>query len=110
MFGHFSNWHHCDSSRDASNRFQFRRVVFQLRQHNSDILFDHIEQQHERACGCYLQSTALIVRSSGEASRSPIKLPPTVVVFRDEHQEEVERYVIQGTDLYTSADYWNSWA
>jgi hypothetical protein len=42
------------------------------------------------------------------ASRSPIKLPRTVLVFRDGHQEEVERYVIQGTDLYTSADYWNS--
>jgi len=42
------------------------------------------------------------------ASRPSIKLPPTVLVFRDGHQEEVERYVIQGTDLYTSADYWNS--
>jgi len=42
------------------------------------------------------------------ASRSPIKLPSTVLVFRDGHQEEVERYVIQRTDLYTSADYWNS--
>ena len=42
------------------------------------------------------------------ASRPPIKLPPTVLVFRDGRQEEVERYVIQGTDLYTSMDYWNS--
>ena len=42
------------------------------------------------------------------ASRPPIKLPPTVLVFRDGHQEEVERYVVQGTDLYTSADYWSS--
>ena len=42
------------------------------------------------------------------ASFSPIKLPPTIFVFRDGHQEEVERYVVQGTDLYTSADYWSS--
>jgi len=42
------------------------------------------------------------------ASRSAIKLPATVLVFRDGHQEEVERYVVQGTGLYTSADYWSS--
>jgi hypothetical protein len=42
------------------------------------------------------------------ASQPPTRLPPTVLVFRDGHQEEVERYVVQGTDLYISADYWSS--
>jgi hypothetical protein len=35
-------------------------------------------------------------------------LPPSVLVFRDGHQEEVERYVVQGDSLYTSADYWST--
>src|SRR5215472_805898 len=45
---------------------------------------------------------------SDAAFRPPIKLPPTVLVFRDGHQEEVQRYVVQGTDLYNGADYWSS--
>jgi hypothetical protein len=43
-----------------------------------------------------------------EASQPPTKLPPAVLVFRDGHQEEVERYVVQGNSLYTSADYWST--
>lgn len=36
------------------------------------------------------------------------KLPPAVIVFRDGHQEEVERYTIQGNVLYTGSDYWRT--
>jgi len=43
-----------------------------------------------------------------EALQPPTKLPPAVLVFRDGHQEEVERYVVQGDSLYTSADYWST--
>jgi hypothetical protein len=35
-------------------------------------------------------------------------LPPAVLVFRDGHQEEVERYVVHGNVLYSSADYWTT--
>jgi hypothetical protein len=38
----------------------------------------------------------------------PDKLPPAVLVFRDGHEEQVARYVVQGNVLYTSADYWNT--
>jgi hypothetical protein len=59
------------------------------------------------------QASRLDPKSTGpkEASQSPTKLPPAVLVFRDGHQEEVERYVVQGDSLYTSADYWRigSW-
>jgi hypothetical protein len=42
----------------------------------------------------------------------PAKLPPAVLVFRDGHEEQVARYVVQGNVLYTSEDYWStgSWA
>ncbi len=46
--------------------------------------------------------------SPKEASQPPTKLPPAVLVFRDTHQEEVGRYVVQGNSLYTSADYWST--
>jgi hypothetical protein len=35
-------------------------------------------------------------------------LPPAVIVFRDGHMEEVAKYMIQGVDLYTKADYWST--
>ena len=42
------------------------------------------------------------------AFQPPIKLPPAVLVFRDGHHEEVERYVVQGDVLYTRSDYWST--
>lgn len=36
------------------------------------------------------------------------KLPPAVLVFRDGHQEEIEKYLIKDATIYTSADYWSS--
>jgi len=41
----------------------------------------------------------------------PFKLPPAVLVFRDGHQEQVAKYVVQGNILSTNVDYWatGSW-
>ena len=36
------------------------------------------------------------------------ELPPAVLVFRDGHQEEITRYTIVGSTIYTSADYWKN--
>lgn len=43
-----------------------------------------------------------------EAGQPPLELPPAVLVFRDGHQEEVEKYTIMGGVIYTSADYWST--
>jgi hypothetical protein len=43
-----------------------------------------------------------------EAAPPVAELPPAVIVFRDGHREEVERYMIQGNVLYTNADYWST--
>jgi hypothetical protein len=43
--------------------------------------------------------------SSKATPAPPDKLPPAVLVFRDGHEEQVARYVVQGNTLYASADY-----
>jgi len=45
-----------------------------------------------------------------QASEPTTELPPAILVFRDGHQEEIGKYVIAGTTIYTSADYWSSGA
>lgn len=36
------------------------------------------------------------------------ELPPAVLVYRDGHREQIGKYLIMGTTIYTSADYWSS--
>lgn len=64
-----------------------------------------ISQQYTQS-----QASNLGAKNTGpeRASQPPTKLPPAVLVFRDGHQEEVERYVVEGNVLYTSADYWST--
>jgi hypothetical protein len=37
-----------------------------------------------------------------------VNLPPAVLVFRDGHREEIDRYTIVGDFLYESSDYWRT--
>ena len=43
-----------------------------------------------------------------QAAEPSTQLPPAVLVFRDGHKEEIKKYTIVGTTVYTSSDYWNS--
>lgn len=43
-----------------------------------------------------------------KSSPSQAELPPVVLVFRDGHQEQVDKYTIHGNALYTGSDYWNT--
>ena len=43
-----------------------------------------------------------------QAAEPSSQLPPAVLVFRDGHEEEIRKYTIVGTTIYTSSDYWNS--
>jgi len=43
-----------------------------------------------------------------QAAQPSGQLPPAVLVFRDGHEEEIRKYTIVGTTIYTSSDYWNS--
>jgi hypothetical protein len=42
------------------------------------------------------------------AAEPPSELPPAVLVFRDGHREEIGKYVIVASTIYTSADHWSS--
>jgi hypothetical protein len=46
--------------------------------------------------------------SQMETAQPSPALPPAVLVFRDGHREEVERYVIQGGVINARADYWST--
>ncbi len=50
--------------------------------------------------------TAAAPRS--EAAESVRALPAAVLIFRDGHREEIGKYVVVGSTLYASADYWSS--
>jgi hypothetical protein len=56
------------------------------------------------------QTSASLISAARQipVSEPPSELPPAVLVFRDGHQEEIGKYVIAGTTIYTSADYWSS--
>jgi hypothetical protein len=46
-----------------------------------------------------------------QTTENPGKLRPAVLIFRDGHMEEIGRYTIVGTAIFTSEDYWTkgSW-
>jgi len=46
--------------------------------------------------------------SQKEAGPPVPPLPHTVLVFRDGHREEIEKYIIQGNVIEASTDYWSA--
>jgi hypothetical protein len=53
-------------------------------------------------------TTANSTSRQSQTPPSPSELPPAVLVFRDGHHEEIGKYVIAGTVIHTSADYWTT--
>jgi hypothetical protein len=49
-----------------------------------------------------------LVAEQGVAAAAVPELPKAVLVFRDGHSEEVRKYVIADTTLYTAGDYWST--
>jgi hypothetical protein len=43
-----------------------------------------------------------------ETAEAENELPPAVLVFRDGHKEQVRKYMVMGTTIYTNSDYWTS--
>lgn len=48
------------------------------------------------------------VATGQEPARPRAVRPNTVLVFRDGHKEEVNKYVIEGNIIYASVDYWST--
>jgi hypothetical protein len=42
------------------------------------------------------------------SAQAQLELPPTVLIFRDGHREQVPAYAIVGSTLYADGDYWQS--
>jgi hypothetical protein len=68
----------------------------------------HVPIDQSNATEMQASSPGQVNAALKEPSQPPTKLPPAVLVFRDGHQEEVEKYVVQGNVLYASADYWST--
>jgi hypothetical protein len=73
-------------------------------QGNRYVRFGGSQQSVERGTNAppdYEQAGNLSIRPQPE-------LPPTVLIFRDGHREQVPEYAIVGSTLYASGDYWQS--
>ena len=68
---------------------------------------DSVQLQPERASHPTTAVPPEVLRRT-ESAEPPNNLPTVVLVFRDGHEEEIEKYVITGTTLYTSTDLWSS--
>jgi hypothetical protein len=48
------------------------------------------------------------VARRAQAPEPPTEVPAAVLVFRDGRREEIGKYVVVGSTLYASADYWST--
>jgi hypothetical protein len=77
-------------------------------QGNRYVRFGGSRQSAERGTNAapdYAQAQTLTASS---VPQHPTELPPTVLVFRDGHREQVPEYAIVGSTIYASGDYWQS--
>jgi hypothetical protein len=65
--------------------------------------------RYVRFGGSQQSATPDYANSPGIAERTvQPELPPTVLVFRDGHREQVPEYAIVGSTMYASGDYWQT--
>ena len=79
-------------------------------QGNRYVRFGGTRQSAERGVNAapdYAEADATI-SSRAPQPPSQAELPPTVLVFRDGHREQVPEYAIVGSTIYASADYWQN--
>lgn len=67
---------------------------------------DRFDRSTMPASGASTNSVKGAAGSSGAGA--VVEIPPAVLVFRDGHTEEIRKYVISGTTLFTSGDYWST--
>jgi hypothetical protein len=77
------------------------------RQGNHYVRFGGRQQSAERGVNAAPDyREADVGKSSNQPAHS--ELPPTVLIFRDGHREQVPGYAIVGGTIYASGDYWQS--
>jgi hypothetical protein len=77
-------------------------------QGNRYVRFGGRQQSAERGTNAPPDNAeANLGKSSSQQPAKP-ELPPTVLIFRDGHREQVPEYAIVGNTLYARGDYWQS--
>ena len=90
---------------DTAPEIKSEPLMIEL-QGNRYVRFGGRQQPAERGTNSppdYVEAAA--AKSSGQAQP---ELPPTLLIFRDGHREQVPGYAIVGATLYANEDYWRS--
>jgi hypothetical protein len=61
-----------------------------------------------RATHVLATSSAIASRPNNATTEAASELPRAALGFRDGHTEEIQKYVIVGPTLFTTADYWST--
>jgi len=79
-------------------------------QGNRYVRFGGRQQSGERGMNAAPDYAEAQAGNSSRLTQPPAhpELPPTVLIFRDGHREQVPEYAIVGSTLYATGDYWQS--
>jgi len=79
-------------------------------QGNRYVRFGGRQQAAERGLNAppdYAEAEAVASSRTTQPLAQP-ELPPTILIFRDGHREQVPEYAIVGSTIYAKADYWQT--
>jgi hypothetical protein len=94
---------------DAPPEAKSEPLMIEL-QGNRYVRFGGREQSAERGMKAAPDYAEAEVGNAPRITQPTVRrdLPPTVLIFRDGHREQVPEYAIVGSTLYASGDYWQS--
>ncbi len=93
---------------DASTEPKSEPLMIEL-QGNRYVRFGGTQQSAERGMNSAPDYAEAQASSSSVPQRpSQHELPPTVLIFRDGHREQIPEYAIVGSTLYATGNYWQS--
>jgi len=99
-WGDYYPWWWDDDSADDSDYYQNLGIANQM---NQESLEEQQMRQQEEADGdqdAYIRPPRRIPSAAGDDKAGEAVLPPTVLVFRDQHKEEIHNYAIVGQTLW----------
>jgi hypothetical protein len=97
------------TSADTAPETKSEPLMIEL-QGNRYVRFGGRQPSAERSTNAPPDYSAAGVDNSPQATQHTAQpeLPPTVLIFRDGHREQIPEYAIVGSTIYASADYWQT--
>jgi len=92
---------------DAAPEPKSEPLMIEL-QGNRYVRFGGTQQSAERGMNSAPDYADALANSSSVPRSPQHELPPTVLIFRDGHREQIPEYAIVGSTLYASGNYWQS--